>query len=294
MKLVTVFTPTYNRGHLLGRLYESLKAQSDRRFEWLIVDDGSTDDTADIVAPWLAQKELPVTYIRTENGGKHRAINHGISIAHGEIFFIVDSDDWLAPNAIERIFYWENSIAGEKNFAGVAGLKCSATGEMLGQTFSEEFLDATSLERKKYKIIGDKSEAFYTEILKKYPFPEFEGENFLTESVVWERIAHDGYKIRWFNEPIYYCEQGADGLTAQGRGIFARNPKGYALFVQQTMVFYHQTFREQMYSIYYYYMDVKKRYSMAEVARFLNVGIWKVCIIFWWQQLKINIKKLLR
>ena len=121
MKLVTVFTPTYNRGHLLGRLYESLKAQSDHRFEWLIVDDGSTDDTADIVAPWLAQKELPVTYIRTENGGKHRAINHGISIAHGEIFFIVDSDDWLAPNAIERIFYWENSIAGEKNFAGVAG-----------------------------------------------------------------------------------------------------------------------------------------------------------------------------
>ena len=122
MNLTTVFTPTYNRAYLLPRLYQSLKAQTVTNFEWLIVDDGSTDDTQQVIQRWAEQEnKFSIRYTRVENGGKHRAINLGVQLARGELFFIVDSDDALAPNAMERINFWRNSIRGSSEFAGVSG-----------------------------------------------------------------------------------------------------------------------------------------------------------------------------
>lgn len=104
--MVTVFTPTYNRAYILNNLYQSLCRQSYGDFEWLIVDDGSTDNTEGLIASWLDESKISLCYIKQPNGGKHRAINRGIQEANGNLFFIVDSDDYLADNAIERILFF--------------------------------------------------------------------------------------------------------------------------------------------------------------------------------------------
>ena len=203
---ITVFTPSYNRGYIIEKLYKSLKAQTYRDFEWIVIDDGSTDNTKDLFDVWKQEdNDFPIIYKRVENGGKHRAINTGVSMARGDLFFIVDSDDYLVEDALATIDEIEKSIPeGEKSsFCGVCG-QCGYTEKIsIGSTFCGELLDITVLQRERYEIAGDKAEVFYTKILKRYPFPSFEGENFLTEAIVWDRIAYDGYKMRFFNKIIY-------------------------------------------------------------------------------------------
>lgn len=233
--MITVFTSTYNRGYLLKRLYDSLREQTNKDFEWLIVDDGSTDNTNGIVEQFILQeKEFIIRYLKKENGGKHRAINYGITQAKGELFFIVDSDDWLPKDSIKTIYFYYNSIADNEMFAGVAGAKFFEDNKMVGSSFSDEtYIDCSSLNKEKNNLIGDKAEVFKTSILKQYPFPEFENENFLSEAIVWNKIASDGYVIRWFNDNIYYCEYQTNGLTHNLRNNYRRNPKGYLTYVEQ-------------------------------------------------------------
>lgn len=238
--LITVFTPTYNRARTLSRLWESLKKQTSYNFEWLIVDDGSNDDTR-IVVDGLKKntKEFSIRYKKKENGGKHRAINYGVSIAKGELFFIVDSDDWLPGNSISDIIYYYNAIRGDTSFAGVAGCKYDSTEKMSGTTFEGKYVDATSLERGKLGIKGEKAEVFLTDILKKYPFPEFQNEKFLSEAIVWNKIASDGYRLRWFNENIYYYEYQDEGITKHLRKNYRSNPIGYLTYISNEMKYLH-------------------------------------------------------
>ena len=197
---ITVFTPTFNRGYIIEKLYESIKNQTFKEFEWLVIDDGSNDNTEEIFDKINKNNDFfKVRYYKKENGGKHRAINQGVELAEGELFFIVDSDDQLTSYALEYIDKWEKSIENKKKFAGLAGNKGKNIDDIWGTTFNGKYIDCTSLERNKNNITGDKAEVFYTDILKKYKFMEFENENFITESTVWNKIAYDGYKIRWFN-----------------------------------------------------------------------------------------------
>lgn len=213
--MITVFTPAYNRAYTLGKLYESLCKQTSTDFEWLIVDDGSTDDTEKLIASFINENKMTIRYIKQPNGGKHRAINRGVKEASGELFFIVDSDDWLACNAMERIQYHYENIKGDASFAGVCGLRSYADGRRIGGEVDFKILDCSSLDfRMKYKIKGDMAEVFRTEILRKYPFPEIEGEYFCPEALVCNRIAQT-YKLRYFYEKIYLCEYLPDGLTAK-------------------------------------------------------------------------------
>lgn len=231
---VTVFTPVYNRANTLARLYNSLVQQTCKDFEWLVVNDGSTDDSEQILKKFRIEKNgFPINYFYKENGGKHRAINYGIEKAKGELFFIVDSDDWLAPDAIEVVLRYYKQIEGNPLFAGVAGTRVDSNNNISGTTFKGEFIDASSIERKKYRITGEKSEVFKTKVLREYKFPEFESEKFISEAVVWNRIAYDGFKLRWFNHPIYYWEYQANGLTSNLRRLYRDNPRGYLLYVRQ-------------------------------------------------------------
>lgn len=231
--MITVFTPTYNRAHLLPGLYNSLKGQTCRDFEWVIVDDGSTDDTEMLVKNWLSQADFSICYIKKENGGKQRAVNLGVQNAKGEYFFIVDSDDILPENALAAVLKWFGTITHMENFAGVAGLKGYKKDEMVGESFEGEYIDATSLERGKYNIKGDKAEVFYTDILRKFPFPEFEGEKFVPEALVYNRIAAAGYKLRWFNEIVYIADYLPDGYSANVDRLLINNWKGYSLYVKE-------------------------------------------------------------
>ena len=124
MHFITVFTPTYNRMDLIEKLYQSLLQQTKKNFEWLVVDDGSTDDTEKYFGKISSKPQpFPIRYIKQENGGKHRAINKGVKSASGDLFFIVDSDDYLTENAIDKINQWISTLDGSHKWAGISGLK---------------------------------------------------------------------------------------------------------------------------------------------------------------------------
>ena len=211
---ITVCTPTYNRAHLLNKLYTSLKKQNYNSFQWIIVDDGSTDDTEAIVNEFIKENNINIRYIKKKNGGKHTALNIGIDNAEGELFWIVDSDDYIIDDALKYIWNKWCELKDKKDFAGLSALKGYENKKVIGTTVNEEYIDADVLTyRYKYRVLGDKSEVYRTDILKKYKFPEYREEKFLTEAVVWNRIANDGYKIRWFNKVIYICEYLEGGRT---------------------------------------------------------------------------------
>ena len=228
--MITILTPTYNRAYILNNAYESLCRQTQFDFEWIIVDDGSTDNTEELVAGWISTCEkFNIKYYKQKNGGKHRAVNFGVNQATTEYILILDSDDFLADNACEKIHEWIKTIDGLSDFAGVSGLKgYIGKQQAVGGEMKSEYIDATNIQRRKYGLLGDKAEIYRTQIMKKYPFPEFEGEKFLRETASWDAIAEAGYKIRWFNEIIYLCNYLEDGLTKNaGLKVYTENFKGY-------------------------------------------------------------------
>lgn len=226
---ITVFTPAYNRSHLLPRLYESLCRQTAQDFEWVVVDDGSTDDTRLVMEQIEAEGKLNVRYYCQPNGGKHRAINHGVQKAQGELFFIVDNDDLLCDNAIERVEERYREIKRDHSFAGVCGLKIYFDGTKVGGECDFGVVDCSSIDfRNRYHMKGDMAEVFRTAVLREYPFPEFDDEKFCPEAVVWNRIALK-YKLHYFYEKIYMCEYLPDGLTAHIVKIRMQSPKASML-----------------------------------------------------------------
>lgn len=269
---ITVFTPTYNRGYIIEKLYRSLQNQSFTDFEWLVIDDGSCDNTNELFKLWTLEKNpFEIRYYKVENGGKHRAINKATDLAKGQLFFIVDSDDYLTNDALENIILWEKSIENKEEFCGISGNRGRDHVNIIGTTFQREYIDATSMERNKYNITGDKAEVFYTDILKRYKFTEIKGENFISEATVWERMAFDGYKIRWFNQIIYICDYLEDGLTSNMKEIFAKNPKGTAHYIKQQIKFYQHDLRGRMSNYNLYYEHVKSKVGIKEAAKYLEI-----------------------
>ncbi len=232
--MITVFTPTYNRAYVLTNLYESLCCQTYLDFEWLIVDDGSSDETEFLVERFLKESVIHIRYFKVPNGGKHRAINFGVKKACGELFFIVDSDDYLTANALERIAFYYEPVRDIDEFAGVSGLRIFPNGEIISKgKNSSTVLDCSRLDLTfKYKFVGDIAEAYKTKVLKQYPFPDYIGEKFCSEGVVWTRIALK-YKLRFFAEGIYVCEYLSDGLTHSKVKLYRNSP-------QYTMLVYRQ------------------------------------------------------
>lgn len=271
---LTVFTPTYNRGYIIEKLYRSLQRQTFHDFEWVVVDDGSSDNTESLFQSFMSGDNFfPIRYIKVKNGGKHRAINRGVLEASGELFFIVDSDDYLTDDALAVIDSVEKTIpdSQKSHFGGVCGLKAYDLNTPIGTSFSGDFLDITSLERPKHKINGDKAEVFYTSIIKQYPFPEFENENFLTECVVWDRIAEDGYKLRFFNEISMICNYLDDGLTAQSYNIFKNNPKGWGLYIQQNVRLKKICGLDKWDTYLRYYYSLRNSLPFSQIAKNLAV-----------------------
>jgi len=257
---VTVFTPTYNRGYIIANAYESLRRQTCKDFEWVVVDDGSTDNTGELFDAWTKQeKEFPIRYQKVPNGGKIRAANLGARLARGELFLNLDSDDYLTEDAIETVILWENTIKDQReHFAGVAGLRCHFDDTPIGESFLGEYLDASPAERSKYGITGDKVEVFYTELLRKYPFPEFSGEKFLAEGVNWIVICHEEQKmLRWFNKAIYKCEYLTDGYSASIFKLALRNPKGILYNCLKTVELTQLSYFEKLRVWHKYYLVAK-------------------------------------
>lgn len=261
----TVFTPTYNRSYTLDKLYNSLKNQTFRDFEWLIVDDGSTDNTEAKIRGFIAEEVFPIKYIKKKNEGKHVGINVGAKEARGEWFFIVDSDDWIVRNALEVINDYCFQIDKNEEFAGVVGLRGNSTGKVwntsditkegeISNFNCRECIDASTVEyRYKFKIEGDRAEVIRTSLLRKYPFPSFSNEKFMPERYLWFKLSEDGYKFRWFNEVIYITEYLEDGLTQNGKELAKKNCKSRSACDNYCSIVHGIPFKEKMkFSINYF------------------------------------------
>ena len=230
MNKITVFTPTYNRAYIIDNLYQSLLSQTDMNFEWLVIDDGSSDGTKEYFEKILLKgNPFKITYKYTDNGGKQRAINTAVKYIATEYTFIVDSDDKLTPDAIEYINRWISS-SGLEHLAGVSGVKGDMAGNPLGGSpkIDGDYIECTNLERAKYNLKVDMAEIYKTSMLKHFSFDVWPGEKFVPEALVWDKIALAGYSLRWYKKVIYLCDYREDGLTKNSWKLLKNNPMGYA------------------------------------------------------------------
>lgn len=229
---VAILTPTYNRAHTLEKLYLSLLKQTCKAFNWIIVDDGSQDETQALVQKWINENKIKITYIYKENAGKHTALNCGIKQIEEELTFIVDSDDYLTENAIEITIKYAYKYADEKQekkLCGFCFLRHYSNGKVNTAYFDkEEFIGNYVDTRINSGLGGDKAEVFYTDILRKFPFREFSGEKFMPEDAVWIDISKK-YDMVHANEGIYICDYLDDGLTKTGRSMKIFSPRGMML-----------------------------------------------------------------
>lgn len=271
---LTIFTSTYNRKNMIGRLYASLKEQHNKKFEWVVIDDGSTDGTYEYLKELTKDEiEFNIDIIRKENEGKHVAINWGIRRAKGNLFFIVDSDDYIPIDAVNKIYNEFIKIDKYKNICGISGIKYRKDGTVVGRSFDSKynFLDISNLDIKKYGINGDRAEVFFTDILRKYPFPSFENEKFVSEAVVWNKMANDGYLLRFINEKLYCCEYQNEGLSNNIKDYFINNWNGYTFYVNQEVRLRKDLYRKitiilAYINLAYFY----KKMSLREIITSLN------------------------
>lgn len=282
---ITVYTPTYNRGYIIDKLYQSLQKQTFRDFEWLIIDQGN-DETEKKINKFIEEKKINnICYHKTpDRKGINRSMNDAMKLAKGELFFKVDDDDYLSDDALELIDLWERELSHEEkfNFAGVSGLRAYHDGRAIGGEWKHktEFIDATGLERRKYGLLGDKAEAYYTNVLNKFgPLPEFEGETLTFESLLYDKIAAAGLKIRWYNKKIYFTEYLADGQTLNTRGRLENNLKTYGTLLNSNLKYKSQTWRHMLKNLC--------RYS--EMCKKNNLDYHEACDIFLYNKVLVRI-----
>ena len=221
---VTILTPTYNRANHLKKCYESLKMQICQDFEWLIIDDGSTDETKDTIKPFLSETEFHVEYHVKKNGGKHTALNYSHDFIHGRYTIILDDDDTLTPDAIETIkHYWEKYNENKE-------IWCLSFQKLLNgkpvQLFDKEETISNHIS---FRIVSNRpfdcAEVMRSDIFKSYFFPEFAGERFIGEDCMWTTLALC-YDTVYIRKGIYNCEYLEGGLTKSGRKFRLKSPNG--------------------------------------------------------------------
>ena len=280
----TIFTPTYNREGLLISLYESLKKQTFKDFEWLIVDDGSVDNTNETVQHFIKENILNISYYYKENGGKQRAYNYALDNAKGELFICLDSDDEYVSNALEIILEYWKKVEKNAKIVGMGYLSTYPDGSTIGSEFpNDEMVETQFNIYNKYKVTGDKGLMFRTEVIKNYKFPVFDGEKFTTEALVYNRIA-EKYEMLYINEKIEIKQYHEDGLTAKYNDLLLRNPKGNALYHNERNK-HKMTFKEKIFNnaVYYKFCRVanysfskifKESYSKLFLILSLPIGIY--------------------
>lgn len=270
MKTVAVLTPTYNRAYVLYKLFESLCRQTSFNFRWYIIDDGSTDNTEQKVKEFQTKK-FEILYYKKENGGKHTACNLGFSKISEELTFIVDSDDYLADDAIETIVKdW--SKYKDIDIGGLSYHKMHFDGTTVGDEYvgGDVVVKSYMEMRVNENVKGDSAEVYRTEILKRLRFPEFENEKFLSEAILWNEISLEGYKVVYISKGIYYCEYLSDGLSSKARIYQLKNPKGTLLHAKMHLAKEVRLRKRCKYMIMYIAMAKFARVSYKEAFKQCN------------------------
>lgn len=279
--ILSIITPTYNRASLLPRCYESLRGQSCMDFEWIIVDDGSTDDTQS-VAKTFRDDLFPVTYVKKENGGKHTALNASHPHIHGAYVLILDSDDYLTADAVKKVLSGWAQYEDQETIGIVTFLKSDPKGNIMA-TVDTPHIPLDILRHKRRVLhINDCCEVIRTELFRKYPFPEFPGERFLSECALWNRVAQT-HKCVYINEIIYICEYLSGGLTDGGRALRIRNPRGGMFISNLRMVRKNYLSQRVKYGLLYTCYGFFAGLTPAQMAKACCAkGLMWLCIPFGW------------
>lgn len=240
--LISIHTATYNRAYILEQAYNSLLAQTCHDFEWVVSDDGSSDNTESLVRGWIKDKPpFSIVYNKCKRGGIPRTLNSGTSKVHGRYFFMLDSDDTLLPNAVEAILHAIHSIDDKDDFVGVGFLRITPDHQPIKGVYPKVnelgYVDATNIERPLYDLDADMCEAYKVDILKRYQFQVWPTEIYAPEQLCFDAMALDGYKIRWYSKPVYVCEYREDGQTKGAWNLQKRNKMGYAMLANQQLLY---------------------------------------------------------
>jgi len=234
MKRLTIFTPTYNRAYCLHKCYESLAKQTNRDFVWLIIDDGSTDDTEELVQSWIIQDKVKIQYIKQANLGMHGAHNTAYELIQTELNVCIDSDDYLADDGVEKILqFWK--AYGSNQVSGIIALDALENGEVIGTKMPEDLKTSTLFHLyNKHGVTGDKKLIYRTELTKKYPYPLFENEKYVGLAYKYYKLDQQ-YKMLLMNEVICIVEYLADGSSMNMLNQYRRNPQGFSFYRKELM-----------------------------------------------------------
>lgn len=234
MKKITVFTPTYNRAYCLHNCYHSLLKQTCNDFVWLIVDDGSTDNTKELADAWIKEQRIEINYYFQENQGMHGAHNTAYELIETELNMCIDSDDYLPDDAIGKIVGFWNQYGSEK-VSGIIGLDSYSDGRVIGTKLPENLNTSTLFDLYyKHGVSGDKKLVYRTELTKKYPYPIFKNEKYVGLAYKYYMLDKE-YEMLLMNEFLCSVEYLPDGSSLNMLNQYRKNPKGFAFYRKELM-----------------------------------------------------------
>ncbi|RSK53480.1 glycosyltransferase family A protein [Bacillus canaveralius] len=252
IQILTIFTPTFNRGYTLHLCYESLKRQTCKDFVWLIIDDGSTDNTKELVESWILESIVPIRYQYQENKGMHGAHNTAYELIKTELNVCIDSDDYMPDDAVEKITsFWKEH--GSERYAGIVGLDATKNGEIIGTSMPKNLVTSTLSDLYgKNKVKGDKKLVYRSELIRKTPsYPIFPGEKYCPLS--YKYILIDQLcPLLIMNEILCHVEYLADGSSMNMIKQYQRNPRGFSFFRKVAMKYapsFKERFRESIHYV---------------------------------------------
>lgn len=234
MCILTIFTPTYNRAYTLHKCYESLRRQTNDDFIWLIIDDGSSDNTKDLVDVWKKESDFKIVYSYQENQGMHGAHNTAYKLIDTELNVCIDSDDYMPDDAVEKILdFWSEN--GSKEVSGFVALDAYSDGRIVGTKLPGLITKSTLFNLyQKHGVKGDKKLVYRTELSKEYPYPVFKGENYVGLTYKYFMLDKK-YEMLLLNEVLCYVEYLPDGSSLNMLNQYKKNPKGFAFFRKELM-----------------------------------------------------------
>lgn len=249
-KTLTIFTPAYNRAYTLHLGYEALLRQTCQDFEWLIIDDGSTDNTRELVESWIAENKIPIRYHHQENQGMHGAHNTAYKLITTELNTCIDSDDYMPDNAVEKIVkFWKEY--GSDKVAGIVGLDADFNGKLIGTSFEDNNLPIRLSRFYSHGGKGDKKLVYRTDIIAQYPeYPIFKGEKYVSLGYKYELIEQD-YPVLSLNEVLVNVEYRPDGSSMNMFRQYIKNPQGFAFIRKSSMQLAPTAKRRFMEAIHY-------------------------------------------
>ncbi|MDY3943925.1 MAG: glycosyltransferase family 2 protein [Alloprevotella sp.] len=298
-KTLTVFTPAYNRAHTLGRTYESLCRQTLQDFCWLIIDDGSTDGTKELVAQWMGENRIEMRYIYQENQGMHGAHNTAYANITTELNTCIDSDDYMPDDAVERIVkFWREK--GDISFAGFVGYDIDTKGNVIGTTFPTDMVTTTLIDYYQRGGQGDKKLVYRTEVVKQYPnYPLFKGERYVGLNVLTMQIDAD-YRLLVLNEPLVIVDYQEDGSSRMMWKQYWDNPQGF-LYTREINLRYSMPFKRRIRLCIHYVSHALRAKQLYRIvtspAPWLTIPLLPIGIclfLYTWYKVKNNAKMEIR